>query len=152
MENFKLNKSNWFRRTGFALVTGVFFALAGTLSVMLPMTIDSASAHSRGPYFPSVVDVPGTLISQWDPSEYKSEDETDPHTREYRPFGLTGVYVLVKTAVGFELGYAVYDCQEIDDGAYGAMACKQATSGPSYMTLERFSSCPTPAPRAAGCL
>lgn len=112
---------------------------------------DSALAHSRGPYFPGTVEVPGTMLGQWDPSEYKLEDETDPHTREYRPFGLTGVYVLVRTSVGFELGYVVYDCQEIDDGAYGAMSCEQATSGPSYMTLKRFASCPTPAPRAAGC-
>jgi hypothetical protein len=97
------------------------------------------------------VNVPGVLLDQWDPSEYPLDGEIDPHTREVRPFGLTGVYVLVRTATGFESGYVVYDCEEIDDGAYGAMSCQQSTKDPSYITLHRWTTCPTPAPRAAGC-
>ncbi len=105
------------------------------LIALLLVTVCSSFAlgYSRGPYLPQSENLvlPGELLSRGNLNERceeRYEDPCDPYSE----------YVLVKSTSGaYEFGAVKYDCQEIDDGAYGALSCKQN----GYVTMKTFASC-----------
>ena len=99
-----------------------------------------ASAYSRGPYLPQDQDLvlPGVLLAR----EGLNERCEDRRTEPCDPYS---EYVLSQTATGYDFGSVKYECEEIDDGAYGALSCKQM----GYVTISTHSTC-TADPTASG--
>ena len=99
-----------------------------------------ASAYSRGPYLPQNDNLvlPGTLLEREGLNE-RCED------RRVEPCDPYSEYVLSQTATGYDFGSVKYDCEEIDDGAYGALSCKQK----GYVSLSSHKTC-TADPKATG--
>lgn len=109
-------------------MTSLLFATLTLLTVFS----DTAVAHSRGPYLPQdgELSVPGVLLSRGNLNERceeRWETTCDPYSE----------YVLVQVGSSYEFGNVAYDCEEIDDGAYGALSCKQT----GYRKVQSYKSC-----------
>ena len=101
-------------------------------AIILLIFNNAQAGYSRGPYLPqnSQLKTSGSLVER-DGLNERCESG-------YGPVCEPNVeYVLVQTATGFEFGKVIYDCNEIDDGPYGALKCEQL----AYKMESSYGSC-----------
>lgn len=96
-----------------------------------------AFAYSRGPYLPQDenLNIPGKLLARGNLNERCEDRNEDLYEEPCAPYS---EYVLLSSQTGFfEFGIVNYDCEVIDDGAYGALSCRQT----GYVKMKDFVSC-----------
>lgn len=120
-------------------ITVLILTTLTVLTLVSALTASRAAAYSRGPYLPQDQDLvlPGSLLAREGLNE-RCEDRREPCD----PYS---EYVLTQNPAGFEFGSVKYECEEIDDGAYGALSCRQN----GYVTISTHTTC-TSDPAASG--